>query len=532
MKRILFSIAILGMAASAAIADVSLTVVHSKDASFQEEIKTQAAEQNVEVTEVTHLTVICEEGAVLKEGDLVGANTTTTAEQAKFIRTASFFKNNLVKADFSQAVFENNTLTGSYYDGDKGMLSGCLALQEVILPEGLETISGGSFKNCAKLVTVKLPESTKTIGVNAFRDCPEITFTSLPASLERIGDNAFASTNGNNLQANVKIGEFPAGVKYIEPNAFNNTNVYFSEFPDGIKQIGDKAFRNTQVSFSTIPSSIETLGTAVFVNCSKITYFIIPEILWESIPNQTFYVDRAIVSPRTFICRSVNVPAAAFDDKNYTGAFGNASSFSNVTIYVPFNAVDDYKSDTMFGKMNVQPLKFDEAKSLDDLFTINCEATASPALEVKEVVGDEEFDLNFDREGVYRLRFTPNSDENSLTYISRIYFANEDNSPADVRALANAMPKPGDVLYSASDGVSQHVWVDVPVFADSPKLVVELKVGTTVGVSEINSDTDQYKYVYNISGICVAKGENVDMSALPSGTYIVKSAKSVIKVIK
>lgn len=509
MKRILFSIAILGMAASAAIAK-DLTVTHKSwgtQTSFRKEIKMAMEDAGIsDYSEITTLKIITQPNSNINSTYF---NTTyTTDDGVGEGRLMDLLKDNLEEIDLSEAKFYNDLLPpGGDLEGS-GFLPNMAKLRKVVLPDELRLISGAAFKNCNELVEINLPNSLVNIGQRAFMGCSKLELT-----------------------------EFPETVTKIQSEAFNESAVRFSKLPDGLIILGEKAFRATKVTISGLPSTLfepeSTFGNSVFVNCFEMTEFTIPAEM-TSIPNQTFYWEKDRKDTRNFYCLTNIPPKAAYDTGGYTGAFGNAASFENINLYIPFGCKDAYLQDNPYKTMNILQM-FDEPKGFDDFFSLDYDEEdpfVSPALEVKEVVGDEEFDLNFDREGVYRLRFTPNSDENSLTYISSIYFANENNSPADVRALANAMPKPGDVLYSASDGVCQHVWVDVPVFADSPKLVVELKAGTQVGVSEINSDADQYKYVYNISGICVAKGENVDMSALPSGTYIVKSAKSVIKVIK
>lgn len=541
MKRIFLSIAILGMAASAAMADVPLTVTHYADGSLQEEITAQALEQGItDVTTVTHLTVKCEEGAVITKSDVCGANTTTTAEQQKFIRSTAFFKNKLVKADFSQAVFKDNSLTSDYYDNDDGILSGCLSLEEVVLPEGLEIVSGGSFKNCAKLKTVYIPNSVKSIGVNAFRDCPQFTITELPESLVTIGDCAFSATNDGTKQANVKIGKLPENLRRIEDGAFNNTNVYFDELPSTVTYIGTKAFRTTDVSFSHFPDGffeVENyhLGNAAFVNCPKITEFTIPAGM-SAIPNQTFYVDKLVTTTRNFYCYVKVPPTAAFDDNGYTGAFGNASSFSNVNFYVLHGCEGAYESKLPYSVMNIKTFELEQTKGTEDVFDFvamrDHEGYANLDVEVN-VIGEENDEFKYD--GYYTIELTPKPG----SFITRVYYAGEpeeeqepEEEPEDQPMSVRARAGEADLYNANGDYVSKTVRLEnVRVSNDTPKLQAEVAYSSIVtGIESVSAESEGMDYVYNVAGTCVAKGHNIDIESLPSGVYIVKNGTSVRKI--
>ena len=57
----------------------------------------------------------------------------------------------------------------------------CTALTEVVLPEGLTTLSVGSFAGCTSLTEVILPESLLTIEEGVFKGCENLVIkTTLP----------------------------------------------------------------------------------------------------------------------------------------------------------------------------------------------------------------------------------------------------------------------------------------------------------------------------------------------------------------
>lgn len=518
MKKIIFSLT-LGLAAMAANAEVAITVTHEPGADFREELKATAKEAGTDIKNVTHLTVICAEGAVITADDVTGPDTKTAENQAMFVRTANYFKNNLEFVDFSQAKFEGDALTTAYEkDADRGMLKGCQALKRVILPEGLIYVSGGSFDSCPKLESVEMPNSVKFIGENAFKGCPNLILSTLPENLIYIGANAFNES----------------------------TNVDCSVFPEGVTFIGDKAFRNTNVSFTGMPDNVE-LGTGIFVNCEKITEFTIPKAMWESIPTQTFWVANTVKTPRTFYCRSLTVPKATIDTSAFSGTFGNAADFSNITFYVPYSAEENYKGQTAYKTMNVQTLMFEEEQKVEDLFAFDYQDSGeqNPGFTVKEMIGEEENDVKFDKEGVYTLKITPTY-KSQAVYISRIYFApeaeeevaeelptepdNTNSAPLAPLSDAIAVADTEDLYNAGDDVVTKPVIVSIPIFKGTPQVMIELKNDDiTTGVYTIGEDVeaaDAEAVYYDL------EGRRVNPANALKGIFIVKHGNKVSKIVK
>lgn len=66
-----------------------------------------------------------------------------------------------------------------------------LLLEEVILPEGLETIGEEAFSNCVSLRKIALPQTTLNLESSAFYGCASLTELTLPDNLELIPDYGF-----------------------------------------------------------------------------------------------------------------------------------------------------------------------------------------------------------------------------------------------------------------------------------------------------------------------------------------------------
>lgn len=80
---------------------------------------------------------------------------------------------------------------GSYYIAGNYQSGVAPRFEEVILPEGLETIDSYAFNNNTNLKRIAFPSTLKTIGSNVFYGCNQLGSISLPTSLQNIPENAF-----------------------------------------------------------------------------------------------------------------------------------------------------------------------------------------------------------------------------------------------------------------------------------------------------------------------------------------------------
>ena len=86
----------------------------------------------------------------------------------------------------------NGAFSGNYYwIGDDLILGIAPKFEEVILPEGLETIGKEAFDHNFNLKRIAFPSTLKTIGANAFHSCNQLGSISLPTSLQSIPGEAF-----------------------------------------------------------------------------------------------------------------------------------------------------------------------------------------------------------------------------------------------------------------------------------------------------------------------------------------------------
>lgn len=104
-------------------------------------------------------------------------------------------------------------MNGVEYDGY--VFEDCLNLKKVVVEDGVTEIKPFTFIGCKNLDSVSLPETLQTIGWGSFKDALKNAMVYIPASVTLIEDDAFADHNLN------KPAE-PAGFSTLHPQSFGD----------------------------------------------------------------------------------------------------------------------------------------------------------------------------------------------------------------------------------------------------------------------------------------------------------------------
>ena len=276
--------------------------------------------------------------------------------------------------------------------------SGCSSLTDVIIPGSVTSIGDYAFYDCSGLTSVTIPESVTSIGSWAFWLCSGLTSVTIPNSVTSIGDRAFSGCSKLKLviipNSVTSIGEEAfSGCSGLTSVAISNsvTEIRSSTFygcsgltsvaiPNSVTSFGNSAFSGCSALTSVIiPNSVTSIGEEAFSGCSALTSVTIPNSVTE-IRNSTFYGCSSLTS--------VTIPnsVTSFGNSAFSGcssltdviipervtsigeeAFSGCSSLTNVyydaesvpktgnnaflssnignaTLYVPLNAVNNYKA--------------------------------------------------------------------------------------------------------------------------------------------------------------------------------------------
>ena len=159
--------------------------------------------------------------------------------------------------------------TGDMYDYEYGKLPWEIHknyIEEVIIGNGVTSISDYAFSSCDSLTSVSIPDGVISIGDSAFSSCGSLTSVTIPDSAASIGEWAFS--NCHSLK-NVII---PDNVTTIDDYAFAYCeNLESVTIPDGVETIGEGAFCCcTSLKTVNIPESVTSIGPMVFALCSSL----------------------------------------------------------------------------------------------------------------------------------------------------------------------------------------------------------------------------------------------------------------------
>ncbi len=145
-------------------------------------------------------------------------------------------------------------------------------IREVVIGEGVETVSYHAFANSQRLAAVRLPSTLRTIESEAFSGCIQLKSITLPGSITSMGNYCFSECE--NLQA-VKLLE---GAATIGAYAFFDCDKLTDVFlPQGLTAIGGKAFRDCDGLVNiVIPEGPAELDLSAFDDCDSLQSISIP----------------------------------------------------------------------------------------------------------------------------------------------------------------------------------------------------------------------------------------------------------------
>lgn len=147
-----------------------------------------------------------------------------------------------------------------------------LAVQNLVVEEGITAIGESDFSEYTNLKQAKLPDTLKKIGDYAFYGCSSLDLDSLPEGVTSIGQCAFFQCTSLSLT------KLPAGLGRIPGSAFYQCeNLALTALPEGITEIGSNAFSDCSgLRLRKLPQSLEKIQMRAFAHCGGLTQLTIP----------------------------------------------------------------------------------------------------------------------------------------------------------------------------------------------------------------------------------------------------------------
>ena len=145
-------------------------------------------------------------------------------------------------------------------------------LKTVTLPPSLVTIGGGGFSGCSALKSINLTHLT-TIGDYAFQGCSSLTSLTIPAGVTQINHGAFSNCTG------LKKIILHDRVTVIDTDAFHScTGITSITIPDSVKTIGGGAFTYCyRLSNVDLGNGVRELGANCFSRCPYLETITFPD---------------------------------------------------------------------------------------------------------------------------------------------------------------------------------------------------------------------------------------------------------------
>lgn len=335
----------------------------------------------------------------------------------------------------------------SYWDAVFGE---CNFTCELVLPESLEEIGKGAFRNCRNLYgALRLPENLKLLGEGAFEGCENLSGSlEIPQGVSVISLNCF---NGCWFGGTLKLHD---GITAIDGSAFANCGFkgelnlpknlevissyafYNNDFsgnlvlPKGLQTIGDKCFAYNWrlMGILEIPEKVLSIGAGAFAKCRSLEGVIFPEGL-ESIRANSDWNEDAGAFQDCFglskiVCKGT-IPAY-IQERAFYGV-----AKDNFVVEVPESAIAQYQA----------AVGWCEFKRISAHHELVCRPSVACALST-----EHKQTLVIDAEGDWEVASLPDWCELSQNSGSK-----KNEITLTIKAASNTEQREGDVVFRLKD---------------------------------------------------------------------------------
>lgn len=208
---------------------------------------------------------------------------------------------------FSNVLFDNVILPNGLETIGNGAFDACRNLQSIDMPQTVCNIGMFAFQSCAKLSEVKIPDNVQELKSFAFAYCVSLRNCHIGASVSKIDGSTFVestllqsftvdeanknfATKGGILYSKdfktlvrcplaLYLDEIILNddIEVIGSYAFDRCkNIKKIKLPRGLKEIGSSAFNYCSMEAIAVPGSVDKIGMFAFQNCKNLKNFVIP----------------------------------------------------------------------------------------------------------------------------------------------------------------------------------------------------------------------------------------------------------------
>ncbi len=230
--------------------------------------------------------------------------------------------------------FTSITIPNSVTSIGYGAFKGCTGLTSITIGNSVTSIGSSAFNGCTGLTSITIPNSVTSIGSWAFYGCTGFTSITIPNSVTSIGYGAFKGCTG---LTSITIGN---SVTSIGSSAFNGCTGFTSiTIPNSVTSIGYSAFNGcTGLTSATIGNNVPSIGYSAFYGCTGLTSVTIGNSV-TSIESRAFSGCTGLTAISVSAGSPPGIQSDTFEDVP-----------TNISIYVPCNAVKAYQTATYWSK--------------------------------------------------------------------------------------------------------------------------------------------------------------------------------------
>lgn len=162
----------------------------------------------------------------------------------------------------------------------------CSALENIVIPENVDSIAGFAFSDCSALTSIVIPDNVEVIDDHAFSDCEKLVSLTMGKKVRKIDYRAFDDCtaldsvywNAEAFRGNGSEGVLPhtfrkivfgESVEYVPVGLCkDNANLTMVKMGSHIRTIGASAFKQcTALKEVVLPPDVASIEESAFYGC-------------------------------------------------------------------------------------------------------------------------------------------------------------------------------------------------------------------------------------------------------------------------
>ncbi|WP_302776263.1 leucine-rich repeat protein [Porphyromonas uenonis] len=255
---------------------------------------------------------------------------------------------------------------------DKYMFSYCSGLEEVTLPEQIESVGLWGFRGCTSLKTIHFGNKISQISDYAFNGCTSLDNVAFPESMTSIADNSFSECTS------LKTLDLGKKLMIIGPAAFKgDVALEGVDFPTTLYGLGVESFSGCTSLPSIEIKGISSVGKQAFQGCTGLK--------WVSLSAKT-----TSLGENSFAgCTGIGYVKSYAEFPPEGLANFPKDVVANGTLFAPEASMDDYEFSELWGPWLKKPLTEDVLVTSISLSQNEIAFRATETIQLTATVGED-----------------------------------------------------------------------------------------------------------------------------------------------